>query len=67
MLICKRCGNGHLTKNGMVRGKLRHKCKDCGLNFVEGDRRVKDSLAAKKALNDRHRYTIITPSEVSKQ
>jgi len=50
MLNCKRCGSERLTKNGMVRGKLRHKCKDCGLNFVEGDRRVKDSLAAKKAL-----------------
>ena len=65
MLNCKRCGSERLTKNGMVRGKLRH--KGYGLNFVEGDRRVKDSLAAKKALNDRHRYTIITPSEVSKQ
>ncbi len=50
MLNCKRCGSGHLTKNGMVRGKVRHKCKDCGVNFVDGDRRTKDSLAAKKAL-----------------
>lgn len=50
MLNCKRCGGVNLTKNGVVRGKLRHKCKDCGLNFVEGDRRTKDSLAAKKAL-----------------
>ena len=25
--------------NGTVRNKQRYKCKDCGLNFVEGDKR----------------------------
>lgn len=37
-------------KNGFVRNKARYKCKDCGLNFVEGDKRVKENLVVKKAL-----------------
>src|SRR5215471_20485524 len=50
MVTCKRCDGEQAVKNGKVRGKVRYKCKQCGLNFVEGDKRVKASLVVKKAL-----------------
>ena len=50
MATCKRCGCEQSVKNGKVRGKARYKCKKCGLNFVEGDERVNESLVVKKAL-----------------
>ncbi len=50
MAICKQCGGERTVKNGTVRGKARYKCKDCGLNFTDGDGRVRNELAAKKAL-----------------
>jgi transposase len=50
MVICKRCKSTRTVKNGIVREKLRYKCKECGYNFVEGDGRTNESLAAKKAL-----------------
>jgi len=50
MAICKQCGGEHTVKNGTVRGKARYKCKDCGLNFTDGDGRIRNELAAKKAL-----------------
>ena len=50
MVACKRCDGEQTVKNGKVRGKARYKCKQCGLNFVEGDERVKASLVVKKAL-----------------
>ena len=50
MATCKRCGCEQSGKNGKVRGKARYKCKKCGLNFVEGDERVNESLVVKKAL-----------------
>ncbi len=33
-LRCKRCGSEEHTKNGFMRGKQRHRCKACGLNFT---------------------------------
>src|SRR5919106_4848479 len=50
MATCKRCGCEQSVKNGKVRGKARYKCKKWGLNFVEGDGRVNESLVVKKAL-----------------
>ena len=50
MIDCKKCKSEHVTRNGKVRGKQRYKCKDCGLNFVDGDQRVKGSVVIKKAL-----------------
>lgn len=50
MIQCKRCQSVHFTKNGIVRGKIRHRCKDCGYNFIQGDERVKEDLVIKKAL-----------------
>ncbi len=47
---CKSCGSVECVKNGRVRDQIRYKCKQCGLNFIEGDRRIKESVAVKKAL-----------------
>jgi transposase-like protein len=37
-------------QNGIVASKQRYKCKNCRLNFCEGDHRTNDKVAAKKAL-----------------
>lgn len=50
MVTCKRCASEQIVRNGVVREKPRYKCKACGLNFIAGDRRVKESVAVKKAL-----------------
>ena len=50
MLECKNCKSSKIVKNGVVRGKQRYYCKECGYNFVDGDDRTNDKLAAKKAL-----------------
>ena len=50
MINCKRCKSEHITRNGRVRDKQRYKCKECDLNFVDGDQRVKESVVIKKAL-----------------
>ena len=50
MILCKRCSSEKIVKNGIARGKPRYKCKDCNLNFVEGDKRSKESMVVKKAL-----------------
>lgn len=50
MVFCKSCGSESIVKNGYVRDTQRYRCKDCGLNFVEGDRRYKRETAVKKAL-----------------
>jgi transposase len=39
-----------MVRNGFVRGKQRFRCKDCGFNFVEGDARTNEKIAAKKAM-----------------
>lgn len=43
-ISCKECGSVKQVKNGYVKGKQRYKCKDCGCNFIEGDKRVKYGL-----------------------
>jgi len=50
MVSCKNCKNERTVKNGIVRGKQRYKCKECGYNFVEGDARTNEKIAAKKAM-----------------
>jgi transposase len=47
---CKNCDCERITKNGMVRGKQRYKCKECDYNFVVGDERTNDNIKALKAL-----------------
>ena len=40
---CKECGGGKYVKNGFVEKIQRYKCKECGYNFIEGDKRIKYS------------------------
>src|SRR3712207_3112669 len=47
-LQCKRCGSAKQVKNGLMRGKQRYLCKDCGLNFTDTPTRGKP-LALKAA------------------
>jgi transposase-like protein len=50
MPACKKCGSGQTVKSGVVAGKQRFLCKECGCNFREGDARTNETVAAKKAL-----------------
>ena len=47
---CKKCGSGESVKNGIVKGKQRFRCKNCGCNFRGGDSRTNERVAAKKAM-----------------
>ena len=49
MCCCKECKSKEVVKNGKVRNQQRYKCKSCGLNFIAGDRRVKEQTAVKRA------------------
>ena len=40
-ISCKDCGCIRYVKNGYVQEVQRYKCKQCGCNFVEGDKRIK--------------------------
>ena len=40
-ISCKSCDSIEIVKNGNSYGKQRYKCKECGLNFVLGDKRIK--------------------------
>ena len=46
---CKNCGCEQVSKNGKVRFQQRYRCKGCGFNFVEGDKRSKPLTAIKRA------------------
>ena len=50
MTTCKKCGSPNSRKNGIVLGRQRYRCKDCGCNYREGDNRTNDKIAAKRAL-----------------
>lgn len=50
MVLCKSCQSERVIKNGFVRSQQRYRCRECGCNFIVGDRRVKESLVVKKAL-----------------
>ena len=49
-LSCKKCGSSKYVKNGKVRGEARYLCKECGCNFIAGDRRIREEHAPLKAL-----------------
>lgn len=49
MIVCKHCNESAIVKNGIVRGKQRYRCKDCGCNFVGGDGRKKPNAAVRRA------------------
>ena len=42
---CKFCGSSNCVKNGFVHGIQRYKCKECVVNFIEGDKRQKYTTA----------------------
>jgi transposase-like protein len=50
MVKCKNCQSLRTIKSGLVRGKQRYQCKECGVHFVKGDARTCDEIAALKAL-----------------
>ena len=50
MTICKKCVSEKSVKNGIVGGKQRYRCKECGCNYREGDGRTNEKVAARKAL-----------------
>ena len=47
-VCCKRCGSARSVKNGLMRGKQRYLCKECGLAFTDTPARGKP-LAMKAA------------------
>ena len=50
MNVCKRCQSEAFVRNGSVRGKQRYRCRECGLNFIEGDARGSAFSLLRKAL-----------------
>jgi transposase len=46
-IICKKCSSFRCIKNGTVRLHQRYKCKECGFNFIIGDKREKLSSSAR--------------------
>jgi transposase len=44
---CKKCSSEKCVKNGKVRHQQRYKCKECGCNFIIGDKREKLSSSAR--------------------
>lgn len=47
-ILCKKCGESGVIKNGTVRNKSRFRCKSCGYNFTEGDGRSYYDSATKQ-------------------
>jgi transposase-like protein len=41
LLKCKECLSKNYVKNGIVHGKQRYKCRDCGRNFTDSKARGK--------------------------
>ena len=50
MIKCKKCGSERYVKNGKARGHKKYLCKECGCNFIEGDRRTNEKIQARKAM-----------------
>ena len=50
MVKCKKCGSPEHVKNGVVGGRQRYKCRECGCNFRGGDARSSPQMAAKLAM-----------------
>jgi len=49
-LTCKKCGSDRVIKSGIVAGRQRFRCKDCGCNFRVGDNRTNETIATKRLL-----------------
>ena len=50
MLNCASCKSERKTKDGIVGGRQRYKCKDCGFRYTIEDRSVAKSLLKRSAL-----------------
>ena len=50
MIKCKKCGSERYVKNRKARGHQKYLCKECGCNFIEGDRRTNEKIQARKAM-----------------
>jgi len=50
MLNCARCKSERRTKDGIVGGRQRYKCKDCGFRYTIGDRSSAMNLLKRSAL-----------------
>ena len=44
-IVCKACGMSKYVKNGFVQGVQRYKCKECWVNFIAGDKRIKYQIS----------------------
>lgn len=44
MIGCKKWNESKVVKAGYLRGLQRYKCKGCGCNFVQGDRRLNSEV-----------------------
>jgi len=49
-IMCKKCNSEQVVKSGIVAGKQRFRCKECGCNFRIGDNRTDEKIAAKRRL-----------------
>ncbi len=47
---CKRCGSAKYVKNGLMRGKQRYLCKECGLAFTDTPARGRPSWSSSPRL-----------------
>lgn len=50
MLDCANCKSERNTKDGIVRGRQRYKCKDCGFRYTMADRSLAKNLLKRSAL-----------------
>ncbi|MCL2288094.1 MAG: hypothetical protein FWC33_02795 [Candidatus Bathyarchaeota archaeon] len=50
MPVCKRCDGNSAYKAGVIRGRQRYKCRDCGYFFRLGDKRTSSQTDAKQAM-----------------
>jgi transposase len=50
LMICKKCGLHKAVKSGVIGGRQRFRCKNCGCNFRFGDKRTNERTIIKKAL-----------------
>ncbi len=48
MIKYKKSGSEKYVKNGKARGNQKYLCKECGCNFIEGDRKTNEKIKARK-------------------
>jgi len=50
MPVCKRCGENSTLKAGVINGRQRYQCRDCGYFFRLGDKRKSSQSDAKQVM-----------------